>query len=248
MRIVKVVSDSSTLATAAADLFIAKAQAAIDRGNRFTVALSGGNTPRELYSRLATPDLASRVKWEAVHLFWGDERCVPPDHPDSNYRMVSETFLSKVPIPTVNIHRIHGELISDQAAIQYENELRTFFGDSPRFDLVLLGLGDDGHTASLFPSSPALHERNHWAVPVPHATPPPPFIPRVTLTPVAINSARQVVFLVSGGTKARRLAEVLEIPSSFPTLPAQMIQPEQGELLWLIDKSAADSIHAEKNG
>jgi 6-phosphogluconolactonase len=162
--------------------------------------------------------------------------------------MVAETLLTRIPIPINNIHRIRGELIPYQVAIQYDNELRTFFGDSPPFDLVLLGLGDDGHTASLFPSSPALHERTRWVVAVPHETPPPPFVPRVTLTPVAINSTRQVVFLVSGATKAKRLAEVLEIPSSFPLLPAQMIQSKLEDLLWLIDKSAAGSLHTEMNG
>lgn len=213
-------------------------------GNRFTVALSGGSTPRELYSRLATPDLASRVKWEAVHLFWGDERCVPPGHPDSNYCMVAETLLARVPIPMSNIHRIHGEMVPDQAALQYENGLRIFFGDSPCFHLVLLGLGEDGHTASLFPFSPALHEGTHRVVAVPHETPPPPLVPRVTLTLLAINGARQVVFLVSDASKAKRLAEILEISS----LSARMIQPENGELLRLIDKSAAGSIHTEMNG
>lgn len=242
------VADSDSLADTAAELFIAKAQPAIIKQNKFSVALSGGNTPRALYARLARPDFASRLDWNAVHLFWGDERCVPSDHPDSNYRMVAETLLANVPIPAQNIHRIHGELVPDQASTQYENELRTFFGDSPRFDLVLLGLGDDGHTASLFPSSPALHERNRWVLAVPHKTPPPPLVSRVTLTPAAINSAREVVFLVSGGTKAKRLAEVLEISSSSPPLPAQMIQPEQGELLWLVDKSAASSIPTDMNG
>ncbi len=159
MRIAKVVPDSSTLATAAADLFIAKAQAAIETGNRFTAALSGGNTPRELYSRLAMPEFESKVNWEAVHLFWGAERCLPPDHPDSNYRMTVESLLERVHIPPGNVHRIQGELHPEEAAEKYENELRSFFGDATRFDLILLGLGDDGHTASLFPNSPALHDR-----------------------------------------------------------------------------------------
>lgn len=237
MKNIHILNDPRELADYAAKFFISKAQAAIDSRNRFSVALSGGNTPRELYARLAKSDLTSRVNWEAVHLFWGDERCVPPDHADSNYRMVKESL--GVPIPAQNIHRIKGEIAPDKAAAQYENELLSFFGNAPRFDLILLGLGDDGHTASLFPFSPALQERTRWAVAVSHETPPPPLVSRVTLTPGTINAARQVVFLISGAGKAKRLAEIFHGPSQPDLFPALAIQPRNGNLLWLIDQAAS---------
>lgn len=237
MKNIHVLTDPQALADHAAELFISKAQAAIDAHNRFSVALSGGSTPRQLYARLAKFNLASRVNWEAVHLFWGDERCVPPNHIDSNYRMVKETL--DVSVPPQNIHRIQGEIAPDKAAAQYENELHSFFGDAPRFDLILLGLGDDGHTASIFPSSPALHERTRWVVAVSHETPPLPLVPRVTLTLSVINNAHNIVFLVAGAGKARRLAEILNEPAISNELPAQAIRPNDGELVWLVDKSAA---------
>ena len=246
MKNINIVADSNMLANVAADLFIAKAQSSTNRSGRFSVALSGGNTPRQLYARLAKPDLASRVNWEAVHLFWGDERCVPPDHADSNYRMAMESL--RVPIPEKNIHRIQGELPPEEAAARYENQLRDFFGDAPRFDLILLGLGDDGHTASLFPFSPTLHERTLWVAAVAHETPPPPLVPRVTLTLPVLNAARQIVFLVSGAGKAERLAEVLHAPTASHPLPASMIQPDNGELLWLMDKPSAAHITTDRFG
>ena len=234
---ITIVTDTDALANAAADFFIAQSQASIQENGRFAVALSGGNTPRQLYERLAKLDLASRVNWEAVHLFWGDERCVPPDHADSNYRMAMESL--RVPIPEKNIHRIQGELPPEEAAARYENQLRDFFGDAPRFDLILLGLGDDGHTASLFPASPALNESTRWAVAVQHTTPPPPGVPRVTLTLPVINNAQDIIFLVAGTGKARRVAEALGKTSRPNELPAQAIRPVHGNLAWLIDKAAA---------
>ncbi len=243
---IAIVTDMDALTDAAADFFIARSQASIRENGRFSVALSGGSTPRQLYARLAQPALASRVNWEAVHLFWGDERCVPPNHADSNYRMAMESL--RVPIPEQNIHRIQGELSPEEAAAQYEKELRDFFEETPRFDLILLGLGDDGHTASLFPDSPALRERTRWVAAVPHETPPPPLVPRVTLTLPVLNAARQVIFLVSGAGKAERLAEVLHAPTVSPSLPASMIQPDDGELLWLIDKPAAAHITTDRFG
>jgi 6-phosphogluconolactonase len=241
---IAIVTDMNALASAAAEFFVAQAQASIQARGRFAVALSGGSTPRQLYERLAQFDLASLVNWEAVHLFWGDERCVPPNHPDSNYRMARESL--RVPVPEQNIHRVYGEIAPEAAAEKYENELRSFFGDVPRFDLILLGLGDDGHTASLFPSSPTLHEQTRWAAAVAHETPPPPLVPRVTLTLPVINAARQIVFLVSGAGKAERLAEVLHAPTESHSLPASMIRPGNGEILWLVDKSAA--AHLSQDG
>lgn len=230
-----IVPDSNALTRAAAELFTAEAQSVLQANRRFTVALSGGSTPRALYQLLAQLPLA----WENIHLFWGDERCVPPDHADSNYRMTAESLLTRVHIPPENIHRIQGELPPEEAALQYEDELQKFFDGVPSFDLILLGLGDDGHTASLFPNSYALHEQTRWVVAVPHAAPPPPLVPRVTFTLPAINAARQIVFLVSGAGKAERLAEVLRVTTSPTLLPAQLIQPDTGELLWLMDQPAA---------
>jgi 6-phosphogluconolactonase len=235
MKNIHVFNDPQALADHAAEVFIATAQAAIGARNRFSVALSGGNTPRLLYERLANPAFVSCVEWEAVHLFWGDERCVPPDHADSNYRMVFESLLSRAPIPVKNVHRIHGELFPKQAAKGCESDLRAFFGDTPGFDLVLLGLGEDGHTVSLFPGSPALEESTRWAVQVEHTTPPPPFVWRVTLTLPVLNDARQVIFLVSGAGKAQTLAQIVHGGTS---LPAERIQPKTGELSWLVDRPA----------
>lgn len=230
-----IVPDSDALTRAAADLFAAEAQAALQAKERFAVALSGGSTPRALYQLLADTPLA----WENIHLFWGDERCVPPDHADSNYRMTAESLLNRIAIPPENIHRIQGELPPEEAALRYEDELRRFFADAPRFDLILLGLGDDGHTASLFPDSPALHERTRWVAAVPHAAPPLPLVPRVTLTLPVLNAARQVLFLVSGAGKAQRLAEVLRAPTASPLLPASMVRPGHGDILWMMDQPAA---------
>lgn len=227
-----VVPDGKALTRAAAVFFVAKARAALQANRRFSVALSGGSTPRALYQLLAETPLV----WQNIHLFWGDERCVPPDHADSNYRMTAESLLTRIAIPPENVHRIPGELPPEEAALRYEDELQTYFGAAPRFDLVLLGMGDDGHTASLFPGSPALAESVRWAVAAEHSAPPPPLVSRVTLTFGVFNAARQVIFLVSGAGKAARLAEIRRGEGS---LPAARIQPASGELLWLVEQSAA---------
>lgn len=241
MKII-VVPNTEALARTAAEIFTVQAHASIQQRGRFTVALSGGNTPRQLYVHLANPEISSQIDWENVHLFWGDERCVPPDHPDSNFRMARESL--HVPIPEQNIHRILGELPPEEAAMRYEQELRVFFGDIPRFDLVLLGLGEDGHTASLFPASPALYEQARWAVAVSHKVPPPPLVPRVTLTLPVINHAREVIFLVAGREKAGRVAQVIgEMPAP-EELPASAVQPLNGNLTWLLDQSAAALLKA----
>ena len=233
-----VLEDANALANEAADRFVAGAEEAIESRGRFTVALAGGSTPQETYSRLADPGLATKVSWRNVHLFWGDERCVPPEHPDSNYRMARKTLIQKVPIPQTNVHRILGELDPDLAAEAYEEELRSIFGSTqrPRFDLVFLGLGKDGHTASLFPGSLALRETESWVVAV--------YVEaakawRVTLTPPVLNSARQLSFLVAGKAKADRVHEVLEGESRPESLPAQIIQPRDGQVTWLVDQAAA---------
>ena len=236
-------SDQETLIQAAAEKVARLGTEAIEENGMFTVALSGGSTPRPLYTLLATGKFARSIDWARVHLFWGDERCVPPDDPRSNYRMVRESLLDGVSIPPANVHRIHGEEDPNVAAAGYEKELRTFFGSTgvnglPRvgFDLVLLGMGEDGHTASLFPGLPAVTEQVRWVMAQ--------FVEavsmwRITLTPAVINTAKHVIFLVSGAEKAHRLRDVLEGPVQPEVLPAQMIRPVHGQLLWLLDDAAA---------
>ncbi|HEX2907968.1 MAG TPA: 6-phosphogluconolactonase [Phototrophicaceae bacterium] len=233
---IRVEADAEHLAQAAADLVVETAQAAIAHSGRFTLALAGGSTPRRLYERLAAEPYVSKIIWPHVHLFWGDERCVPPDHPDSNYRMARESLLEHILIPGENIHRIQGELAPPEAAALYEQHLRTFFGNEPRFDLILLGMGADGHTASLFPHTPALQERERWVVPN-YALSQQSW--RITLTIPVINAAAHIIFLVAGAKKAETLHRVLTGPYLPDELPAQQVQPAQGDVLWLIDKAAA---------
>jgi 6-phosphogluconolactonase len=221
---------------------------AIAAHGRFAVALSGGSTPRATYALLATEEFASRVDWSHVHIFWGDERCVPPDHSDSNYRMACEALLDHVPLSARNVHRIRGEMNPEEAAADYERVLRSFFarqsrgkgiGDErpvPRFDLVLLGMGEDGHTASLFPGTAVLQEGTRWVVA--HCVEKLGAW-RVTLTLVAINAAARVVFVVSGASKAERLQQVLAGPYPSDVLPAQLVRPGSGHLLWMVDEAAA---------
>ncbi|MBC8448967.1 MAG: 6-phosphogluconolactonase [Chloroflexi bacterium] len=227
----RVYEDAAGLATAAAENFVVLAREAIAARGRFLVALAGGSTPRAAYELLATEPFAASVDWTRVHLFWGDERCVPPDHPDSNYRMARETLLDRVQIPAANVHRMRCELAPQQAAAAYERELEKALGEDGRFDLILLGLGTDGHTASLFPGAAALGERERRVLAV--------YVEklkawRVTLTLPVINTARHVIFLVSGTSKAETLARVR---ASEP-LPAGLVQPVAGRLLWLLDKDA----------
>jgi 6-phosphogluconolactonase len=237
MFAIDVLSNNIDLARAGAQHIMEIAgRALLDRG-RFSVTLSGGSTPKGAYALLAGVPL----DWERIHIFWSDERCVPPDHPDSNYRMASAAFLERVGIPPGNIHRVQGELSPEQAAAAYEQDLRAFCGSQgfPVFDLVLLGLGEDGHTAALFPGSPAVQERQRWVVAVEHRQPPPPLVDRVTLTLPVINAARQVTFLVSGSDKAQRLEQVFSSrESERDMLPAQLVQPMRGNLLWLVDQAA----------
>lgn len=218
-----------------------------------SLALSGGSTPRPTYTLLAQPSYAVRLDWSRVHVFWGDERLVPPDHPESNFRLAWEALLCHVPIPAENIHRIAAELPPQQAADRYEQELRRFFSRSAdpqspdphrfqTFDLLLLGLGMDGHIASLFPASSALYERERWVVAVEHSAPPPPLVPRVTLTIPAINAASHVAVLVAGEEKADCLKQVLSPAESAPLLPAQMLRPTPGVLTWLVDQAAASRL------
>jgi 6-phosphogluconolactonase len=219
-QIIEVVPNSSSLAERAADEFVRLADKSFRVRRRFTVALAGGSTPQQMYTKLSQAHLS----WDHVHLFWGDERCLSADHDDSNYHMAYEALLRSISIPSKNIHRIRGELPVEQAAQNYEEDLRLFFGTTtPRFNLILLGLGSDGHTASLFPDSPAIGEMSHWVAPVIHRVPPPPLVDRVTLTLPVLNAAAHILFLVSGGEKAARLAQVLQGPFQPDLVPAQAV-------------------------
>jgi 6-phosphogluconolactonase len=237
---VVVLPSVAALMEAAAERLVTRAAEAIGTSGRFTVALAGGSTPKGLYQLLATPRYAPRIDWARVHVFWGDERCVPPDDPASNYRMARETLLDHVPVPPSNVHRIHGEDPPTAAAAAHEQELRRVFStrEGPpgaSFDLVLLGMGDNGHTASLFPGLTAVHERARWVV-AEHVAEVSMW--RVTLTPPVINAASDVVFLVSGPGKAAMLQRVLEGPRQPDVLPAQAIIP-RGGATWFVDAVAA---------
>lgn len=230
--------DKDAVARAAADLFIARGRAAIAQRGFYYVVLAGGSTPKATYQLLAQPEYAARLDWSKTHLFWGDERCVEPDDVQSNYRMVREALLNHIPITMDNVHRIQGEIQPHEAAEQYEKLLRRIWSnaDWPRFDLVLLGMGDDGHTASLFPHTAALHENKRWVAAN--------YVERVgmwrvTLTAPAINHAECVAFMVTGASKAARLKEVLNGVYKPQELPAQLIAPTDGDLLWLLDADAA---------
>jgi len=232
-----VYADKDRLAEAAARLFVERAQRSVDGTGRFAVALAGGSTPQRAYELLADA-YRDDLDWGRVHVFFGDERGVPPDHEDSNYRMANEALLSRVPVGSV--HRMRGELPPSEAAADYERELRGFFGGPPVFDLVLLGVGEDGHTASLFPRTPALDatERLAAANPVEKLG-----TTRITLTAPTINASRNVAFLVSGGGKAEALKEILEGDADPRDYPAKLIRPA-GDPAWMVDRAAARLLRA----
>jgi 6-phosphogluconolactonase len=220
------------LARAAAEMFAEEAAKNIREKGSFSVALAGGSTPKALYELLAT-EYRDALEWEEIHAFFGDERIVPPDHEDSNYRMAQHALLSQVPVGSVR--RMRGELDPREAAALYEQELRTFFGGPPRFDLVLLGIGEDGHTASLFPNTPALDVTDRFVVenPVEKLG-----TFRLTLTLPAINAAKRLVFLVAGEGKAGALKKILEGDTNPHEYPAKLVRQE-GEATWMVDRAAA---------
>jgi 6-phosphogluconolactonase len=227
------------LHVAAAELFVKEAQAAITDHGRFTVALSGGSTPQQLYELLATEPYCQQISWQQVVVFWGDERCVPADDGQSNQRMARIALLNKVPIPAANIVPILFEASPDSAALNYEAQLRSqFAGELPRFDLILLGLGPDGHTASLFPGTTAVTEQRRWTSP---ATPQGQTLARITLTLPVINAAANIVFLVSGDSKAAMIKQIIDKQTQ-PPLPAQLVCPTQGRLSWLLDEAAGQQL------
>jgi 6-phosphogluconolactonase len=241
VRIIRTFSDVQTLSKAAAAEFVRCSGEAVAARGRFTVALSGGSTPKRLYQILASEPFRAQVDWGRIEFFWGDERCVPPDHADSNYRMAREAMLDHLPIPAEHIHRIEAEREDlDAAARDYEAVIARVFGvraggEPPNFDLALMGMGTNAHTASLFPHTKALDETSRWVVPnrVREIN-----ADRMTLTRPIFNRAREVLFVVAGADKAQPLAEVLAGPGDPKRLPSQSIQPD-GQLLWFVDAAAA---------
>lgn len=288
---VEILADPTAVARRGAEVVLAAAQTAVAARGVFALALSGGHTPRPLYERLARRDVGGRAPWRRIHLYWGDERCVPPDDPASNFGMAREVLIDRVEVPPTNVHRMHGEIDPVDAAAAYEVVLRSpplgagvpdvgpaegspsgprgrrsavaapgsprpsatlpgaggghgGEGAPPVLDMILLGLGRDGHTASLFPHSKALEEKERLCVP----SVAPDGRPRLTMTLPMINSARQIVFVVVGEEKAGMVAEVregLRIPSA---VPAQGVEPELGEVLWLLDEQAAGQLGAAAKG
>ena len=235
---IQIFKDLSALSRTAAQFFIESAEQAIAERGRFLAALSGGSTPVALYRLLVD----APIDWPRVHVFWGDERCVPVDDPGNNYAQARDVLLARVPIPADNVHRIPSELEPPSAAQAYAATLSGFREpprEWPRFDLVLLGMGDDGHTASLFPGSPVDEAEPVIAVTAYYQDRP---ANRVSLTPRVINDGRQVVFLVSGQSKSETLANVLMADYHPETLPAQRIRPIDGKLTWLVDEAAGSKL------
>ncbi len=233
----RVFPDAQALSAEGADRFVRLAAEAIAARGRFDVALSGGSTPRTMHRLLAQPPRRDAVDWSRVHLWWGDDRHVPPDDDQSNYRMARETLIEQVPIPPGNVHRMETELPAEECAARYEALLREHLaGTWPVLDLIYLGMGPDGHTASLFPETAALNETRRWVVAN--------WVPkletwRITLSPPALNAARHVVFLIAGPDKAAALSAVLQGPRDTHRYPAQMIHPPHGTLTYLLDQAAA---------
>jgi 6-phosphogluconolactonase len=232
----RVYRDANALARALAELFVATGRMAATERGSFHVALSGGNTPRSAYQLLGQEPLRDELSWSDVFIYFGDERCVPPDDEQSNYFMARRAFLDAVGIPHSNVHRIHGEVDPGHAANEYASILRTDLGNAPQFDLVLLGLGPDGHTASLFPGTPPDIDDGSLVKAVYAQS---QMMWRVTITPKVINLARTVAFAVSGASKAQILAEVYEGPIDPVKYPAQVVDPSSGRLIWLVDELAA---------
>jgi 6-phosphogluconolactonase len=234
-----VLNDAAELYVRAAEETAHIAGESVCTHGEFTLCLSGGSTPAATYDLLATRFNLS-VDWKEVQFFWGDERCVPPEHPESNFAMARRTMLSKLTLRPDQVHRMRGEDEPASAAAAYERELRNHFGlgegEFPRFDLVMLGLGDNRHTASLFPGDSAIHETQRMVVPVEVDAEP---RKRLTLTPPAINNAHHVMFLVAGQGKAAAVKDILEGARDCDRFPAQIVAPENGEVIWLLDKAAA---------
>ncbi len=244
-REIQILENGDAVSRTAAEIMVSRTLEKLTSKKSFSVALSGGSTPKNMFAILANEAaLRDRMPWDKVHFFWGDERHVPPDHSDSNYRMTDEAMLSRVPVPAENIHRIQAENPdSKKAAEDYEQELRRFFKLAPEqlpaFDCVFLGMGPDGHTASLFPGTTALRERqrlvvSNWVAKFQSY--------RITMTTPVLNNADMVIFLVSGKEKAEPLQVVLEGPKQTDRFPSQLIEPTHGKLVWFIDQAAAGKL------
>lgn len=244
-REIRILDDGSAIARRVAEKFVEAANYAVQEKGSFSVALAGGSTPKALYGLLVNdPALRAQVPWDKIHLFFGDERHVGPDDPDSNFRMASDTMISKAPLKPEQVTRIKGEYAdTERAAREYEQALRVHFnlndGEFPRFDLVLVGMGNDGHTLSLFPGTKALHATGrsvvrNWVGKL--------YTERITLTAPAANNAAQIIFMVTGADKAPALKGVHEGPYEPEQLPAQLIQPVAGKLLWLVDSAAGSML------
>jgi len=242
---IEVVKDKEALGRTAAETIVRRMNETLKTRDFSAVALSGGSTPKSIYTLLATDStFREKVPWGETHFFWGDERHVPPDHPESNYRMTYDAMLSRVSIPPENVHRVPAEYPdADRAAKEYEQELLISFGLSegqlPQFSCVLLGMGPDGHTASLFPGTTALKEKerlvvSNWVEKFRTF--------RITMTLPVLNNADVIIFLVSGGEKAEMLREVLEEDAKADPLPSQLIKPTHGKLVWLVDEAAASGL------
>ena len=245
---IRVVEDPAELARVAADEFKRLANEAVQNKGSFNVALSGGSTPKAMFDLLSTDPWRATVPWFETHFFWGDERHVSPDDEDSNYRMTKEHLLSLIPILPENIHRVEAENPdAEEVAASYERELKQYFklakDEIPRFDLVFLGMGDDGHTASLFPGTDVVHDREHLVAA--------PWVAkfdshRITLTPKVINNAERIIFLVKGEDKANTLVKVLSDDKNIDLYPAQVVNPTHGSLLWLCDREASSKLSSIK--
>lgn len=245
IREIRILSDAPAIAQRAAQEFVQAATLAVREKNSFTVALAGGSTPKALYHLLAgDPLLRSQVPWDKIQWFFGDERHVGPDHPDSNFRMVTDAMFSKAPVKPEQVMRIKGEYPDTaRAALEYEQALQSFFklkpGELPRFDLLFAGMGNEGHTLSLFPGTKALHAVGrivspNWIGKL--------FTERITLTAPAASNAAQIIFMVTGVEKAPALKSVLEGPYEPEQLPAQLLLPKNGRLLWLVDNAAGSML------
>jgi 6-phosphogluconolactonase len=245
--VIRQLADTSELFHAAAEHVCRIGRMSLDTTGRFSLVLSGGATPRGLYELLAEHPYRSQVEWDKVEFFWGDERAVPPDHPASNYRMAKEAMLDKLGVPEDRIHRIPGERPDlDRVAKEYEEKIEDVLGRipgvgrrPPHFNLFLLGMGEDGHTASLFPNTPPLREKERWVVA--QEAPKAPR-ERVTMTPPLINAAHFIMFLVSGSSKANVLAQVVQGSRDPMRYPAQLIHPLTGEVTWFVDQPASMSL------
>jgi 6-phosphogluconolactonase len=239
-----VFSTVAELSQAAAQFFIQTAQTAVQQQGRFTVALTGGSSPKGLYELLAQSPYREQVPWSQTFVFWGDERAVPFEDSRNNAKMAFDLLLNYVPVPKEQIYPMQGDIPANESAQQYEDILQKHFGDqAPQFDLILLGMGDDGHTASLFPYTPVLQEVSHWVKEL--------YLPeqemfRVTLTAPFINQAKKIAFLVFGANKAATLYEVLNGEEQHKKYPSQLIKPDNGELHWFVDEAAAVQLKRER--